>query len=468
MLKTRLLATILLLISIFLGYAVYSGEVNKDSYFSKFPFKLGLDLKGGVHLVYKADISKFAETSDTKSAMSALRDVIERRVNVFGVSEPVIQVEEKTALEGGKEYRLIVELPGITDIAEAIKRIGETPVLDFKTERPTEEKDLILAEIKKFETAQTVMKETGQLDLSGINMELVMKDPYYIDSALNGRHIKKAELQFQQNSLFPTVGLEFNSEGEALFAKLTKDNVGKTIAIYLDGQPVSAPVVREEIKSGKAEISGNFSREEAKVLVGRLNSGALPVPIELLSTQNISAPLGKKLLEDDITAGIWGTIIVAIFLILWYRLPGFIAVASLSVYASLILTIFKLFGVTMTAAGIAGVIMSIGMATDANILIFERMKEELKKGRTISDAVKEGFDRAWTSIRDSNISSMITAVILFWLGTSLIKGFALTFGLGVLVSMFTAITVTKTFLYSFRIKDSKLMNFLFGNGLNIY
>lgn len=465
MLKTRLLATILLLLSIFLGYAVYTGEVNSNSYFAKFPFKLGLDLKGGVHLVYKADISKLAENSDIGSAMSALRDVIERRVNIFGVSEPVVQVVEKTNLEGGEEHRLIVELPGITDVAEAIKMIGATPVLDFKTERPIAERDLILAEIKKFEEAQTKLKETGQFDLSGVDVELAMKDPYYIESELNGRHLKKAELQFNQNSLFPTVGIEFNAEGEALFAKLTKENVGKTIAIYLDGQPISAPVVREEIKSGKAEISGNFTREEAKTLVGRLNSGALPVPIELLSTQNISAPLGKKLLEDDIKAGIWGTIIVAAFLLFWYRLPGLIAVVSLAVYVVLTLTIFKLFGITMTAAGIAGVIMSIGMATDANILIFERMKEELKKGRTVSDSVKEGFERAWTSIRDSNISSMITAVILFWMGTSLIKGFALTFGLGVLVSMFTAITVTKTFLYSFRIKDSRLVKFLFSNGL---
>ncbi|HRY62528.1 MAG TPA: protein translocase subunit SecD [Candidatus Paceibacterota bacterium] len=468
MLKTRLSATLLLLVGILLGYAVYSGEVNKDSYFAKYPFKLGLDLRGGVHLIYKADISKLAESTDVSSAMSALKDVIERRVNIFGVSEPVIQVEEKSALGGGKEYRLIVELPGITDVAEAIKMIGATPLLDFKTERPAAERDAILAEVKKFEAAQAKVKETGQFDLTGINMELAVKDPYYVDSELNGRHLKSAELQFQQNSLFPTVGIEFNAEGEALFAKLTKENVGKTIAIYLDGQPISAPVVKEEIKSGKAEISGNFTREEAKTLVGRLNSGALPVPIELLSTQNISAPLGNKLLNDDLRAGIWGTLAVAVFLILWYRLPGLIAVVSLAIYIIFTLTVFKLFGVTMTAAGIAGVIMSIGMATDANILIFERTKEELKKGRTVSDAVKEGFDRAWTSIRDSNISSMITAAILFWLGTSLIRGFALTFGLGVLISMFTAITVTRTFLYSFRIKDSKLTRFLFSNGSHIY
>ncbi|MEI6297015.1 MAG: protein translocase subunit SecD [bacterium] len=468
MLKTRLIATFFVLFSIFLGYAVYSGEVNKDSFFAGFPFKLGLDLKGGVHLVYKADITKLAASSDVSSAMSALRDVIERRVNIFGVSEPVVQVEQKTALTGEKEHRLIVELPGITDVAQAIKMIGATPVLDFKTERPKAEKDEILAEIEKFKKVQEAAKNGGQMDLTGIKMELVFKDPYYIDSALNGSHLSKAKLQFSSNSMFPTVGLEFNSEGSDLFAKLTKDNIGKTVAIYLDGQPISAPTVKDEITSGKAEISGNFSREEAKTLVGRLNSGALPVPIELLSTQTISSPLGKKLLNDDITAGVWGTIIVAIFLILWYRLPGFIAVISLMIYIVLTLSVFKILSITMTAAGIAGIIMSIGMATDANILIFERMKEELKRGRTVSDAIKEGFDRAWTSIRDSNISSMITATILFWLGTSLVKGFALTFGLGVLISMFTAITVTKTFLYSFRIKDSKFVRFLFSNGGHIY
>ena len=469
MLKTRLLATFFLLLSISLGYFIYLGEFNKDSLSAKFPFKLGLDLKGGVHLVYKADISKLAASSDVSSAMSALRDVIERRVNIFGVSEPVVQVEQKTTLSGDTEHRLIVELPGLTDVGQAIKMIGATPVLEFKTERASSTRESILAEIKKFEEVRKNLSTNGgNLDLTGIDMEKVVQDPYYIESELNGRHLAKATLQFQQNSLFPTVGLEFNAEGEKLFAEITKANVGKTVAIYLDNQPISAPVVREEITSGKAEISGNFSREEAKTLVGRLNSGALPVPIELLSTQTISAPLGSKMLDNNITAGIWGTIIVAIFLMLWYRLPGLISVISLAIYIILTLSIFKLLSITLTAAGIAGIIMSIGMATDANILIFERMKEEMKRGRTVSDGIREGFDRAWTSIRDSNISSMITATILFWLGTSLIKGFALTFGLGVLLSMFTALTITKTFLYSFRIKDSKLVRFLFSNGSHIY
>ncbi len=467
MLKTRLKATLFLLLAVSLGYAIYLGEYNKDSFFARFPFKLGLDLRGGVHLIYKADISKLAENSDIASAMSALKDVVERRVNIFGVSEPIVQVEDHRGISGESEHRLIVELPGVTDVGEAVKMIGATPVLEFKTERPEEEREEILAEIKKFEEARDLMQSTGQLNLEGINMELVVKDPYYIDSPLNGRHVKRAELQFSSSSLFPSVGLEFNSEGEKLFADLTKENIGKTVAIYLDGQPISAPVVREEIKSGKAEISGNFSRDEAKILVGRLNSGALPVPIELLSTENISAPLGNKMLENSLMAGIYGTILVIIFLLIWYRLPGLIAIVSLSIYIVLILSAYKILSVTLTAAGIAGAIMSIGMATDANILIFERMKEEFKKGRNIHDAVKEGFDRAWSSIRDSNISSMITAVILFWLGTSLVKGFALTFGLGVFISMFTAIVVTKTFLYCFRLKDSKINRFLFGSGLSI-
>ena len=220
-------------------------------------------------------------------------------------------------------------------------------------------------------------------------------------------------LEFDQNTREPQVNLQFNAEGAKLFAKITKENVNKTVAIYLDGSAISTPVVREEINGGRAVINGKFTPEEAKLLVGRLNSGALPVPITLISTQVIGAPLGAKALQDGVYAGIIGLLAVAIFLIVWYRLPGVVAVVALSIYVMIMLLIFKLIPVTLTAAGIAGFILSIGMAVDANILIAERTKEELRRGKDIVTSINEGFTRAWLSIRDSNISSIITGIILF-------------------------------------------------------
>jgi protein-export membrane protein SecD len=225
-------------------------------------------------------------------------------------------------------------------------------------------------------------------------------------------------------------------------------------------------VVNEAILDGNAVISGNFSIPEGRELVGRLNSGALPVPIALLSTQTVGATLGEKALNSGVRAGILGVLIVAIFLILWYRLPGIVATVALAIYIGVMLMIFKLIPVTLTAAGIAGFILSIGMAVDANILIFERMKEELKKGKDITDAMHDGFARAWLSIRDSNTSSIISAVILFWFGTSLVKGFALTLGIGVLISMFSAITVTRTFLLALGTRGhGRVIRFIFGSGI---
>ena len=273
-------------------------------------------------------------------------------------------------------------------------------------------------------------------------------------------------MEFDPNTREPKVSIQFNAEGTTLFAKITKENIGKQVAIYLDGFPVSAPVVREEIPNGQAVISGSFTPTEAKTLVGRLNSGALPVPISLLSTQTIGATLGEKAVNAGVKSAIVGFLLVAIFLIFWYRLPGLVAVVSLSIFVSIILTLFKLLPVTLTAPGIAGFIISIGVAVDANVLIFERIKEELRLGRSVVDAVNLGFSRAWLSIRDSNISNFITALILFWFGTSLIKGFALTLGMGVIVSMFSAIILTKVFLGALiYIGESKYARFLFGSGI---
>ncbi len=449
--KIRLLAVIIFLAGASIGYFNYASEETLHSgkeipgaaLFSKYPFKLGLDLSGGAHLVYKADLSKVSG-SDSKDAMEALRDVIERRVNLFGVAEPIVQTEESSQLLGGGEKRLIVELPGVTNVSQAIAMIGATPTLEFKTERPDGQTKNILESQQKGER--------------------INEDPF-ASTGLTGRFLKNSRLDFDSTTREAMVSLEFNDEGTALFREITKSNVGKLVAIYLDGAPISAPVVREEIADGKAVISGNFTPEEAKTLVGRLNSGALPVPISLLSTESIGPSLGDKAIKAGIVSGLYGLFLVAIFLMVWYRLPGLISILALGVYIVIMLALFKLIPITLSAAGIAGFILSIGMAVDANILIFERMKEELRSGSSLESSLREGFARAWTSIRDSNISSMITAVILFWFGTSLIEGFALTFGLGVLVSMFSAITVSRVFLLTMGFKsDRPIIKFLFGSG----
>ena len=449
--KKIILALIILILGAGIALFVFKTEpkLNKNfetqkSFFKKFPFRLGLDLSGGSHLIYKADISA-VQSNEVTESMDALRDVIERRVNLFGVSEPVVQVQHGSFVSGGEE-QLIVDLPGVTDIKKAIEMIGQTPLLEFKTQAP-----------EGTPQSATIDKD-GKLKLD--------VGSQFVETELTGRYLQKATLEFDQNTREPRVSLQFNDEGTVLFAKITKENVGKMVAIYLDGAPVSTPVVREEIPNGQAVISGNFTPNEAKLLVGRLNSGALPVPIALLSTQTIGATLGESAINAGIKAAIIGFFLVALFLILLYRLPGLIAVLSLCIFIVIILTLFKLLPVTLTAAGIAGFIISIGVAVDANVLIFERVKEELRSHRTIADAVKLGFSRAWFSIRDSNISNIITALILFWFGTSLIKGFALTLGMGVIVSMFSAITITRIFLSAIIfIGEGKIARFLFSSGL---
>lgn len=288
----------------------------------------------------------------------------------------------------------------------------------------------------------------------------------FIPTGISGNMIKRANLEFNPTTGEPTVSLSFSPEGKTLFAKATKENVGNMIAILLDGQIKSMPNVREEIKDGRAQISGAFTVDEAKLLVRDINYGALPVPIELLSTQTVGASLGQNALNGGIRAGVMAFVIIGIFLIVWYRLPGLVAVVSLGAYSVIMLALFKLIPVTLTATGIAGFILSIGMAVDANVLIFERMKEELKKGKGISEAMHEGFARAWLSIRDSNTSSIITGLILYYFGSSsVVTGFALVFLIGVIVSMFTAITASRIFLYAVAPKrTNRLSTFLISNG----
>lgn len=437
--KKRVSALVLIALAAFIGYFAY----DKGGEDSRYPYRLGLDLSGGSHLVFQADTSEL-EPGEIDGAMRSLADVVERRVNLFGVSEPVVQVEEGGVVGQGM-HRLIVELPGVTDVAQAVALIGKTPLLDFKLVRPG---------VDKLTPEQQASSTIDQLFLS---------------SGLTGRYLKRAQLQFDGTTGAPVVSLLWNDEGKALFAAITRDNVGEILAVFLDGEPITTPVIQQEISNGEAVISGSFNIEEARQLVRDLNYGALPLPVELVSTQTIGASLGAGALDASLFAGFIAFIAVAIFLIAWYRVPGIISVIALSIYVALNLALFKFIPVTLTAAGIAGFVLTLGMAVDANILIFERMKEELKRGKVLSEAIREGFHRAWLSIRDSNLSSIITAVILYYFAaTPVVKGFALVFGLGVVVSMFTAITATRTLLVAVGSKaDGKLARFLFGSGINL-
>lgn len=404
----------------------------KIPYFWSAPFRLGLDLQGGVHFIYQADLSNIAQ-KEKGNAMQGLRDVIERRVNLFGVQEPLIQVQGE---------RLVVELAGIIDPAKAIEEIGKTPFLEFKEQKSEEE-------IKKIQEKQKEIEGKSPEEAKKIeNWQQALEDPFQA-TLLTGKYLKKADLGFDQTTYRPQILLQFNEEGAQIFKDLTLKNVGKPLAIYIDGFLISAPVVQEEIAGGKAQITGKFTIEEAKGLARNLNAGALPLPIKLISQQTVGPTLGKTSLEQSLKAGIFGFLAVILFMIVFYRLPGLIAGLALGIYVFLILAIFKLIPVTLTLAGIAGFLLSIGMAVDANILIFARMREEIKSGKNFSSAIDEGFRRAWPSIRDSNFNSLIVCAILFGFAVSFIKGFALTLGIGILASMFSALFITQNFLRIF-------------------
>ncbi len=624
----------------------YNKVVNKYELLlpkvKEIPFRLGLDLSGGTHLVYQADVSVI-KSADRASAVEGVRDVIERRVNVFGVSEPVVQTNRS-----GDDFQVIVELAGIKDVNQAIKMIGETPLLEFK-EQNTEKRELtadeqkqldeynenaeakatnvlgklisggdfsalakeyseddsgkanggdlgwltektspeyvgLAAKLKKGETTKDLNRiSTGFVILkladqriktsafddkaqekeakashllvcftsaekceSGLTKEealakitklkaqattdnfkdLVkqnstepgaqdnygelgwfgagdMVEPFektvfsqqvgtisdvvetqfgyhlihkqgerqvieykvnviliktktadditgvqsdWKNTELTGKNLKTSTIQFDPNDGAPVVSLEFDEEGGKMFSEITGRNIGKPVAIYLDNYPISIPTVNEQIKDGKAIISGRFTVEEAKLLAQRLNAGALPVPINLISQQTVGASLGQQSVDNSLRAGLIGFVLVALFMILFYRLPGLLSVFALLAYAIIVLAIFKLWPITLTLSGLAGFVMSIGMAVDANVLIFARLREEIQRGKPLSLALEEGFKRAWPSIRDSNVSTLITCFILIQLSTSVIKGFAITLTIGVLVSMFSAIFITKNFL----------------------
>lgn len=562
-------------------------------------FRLGLDLQGGSQLIYQADVSNISD-ADKDDLLDGVRDVIERRVNTFGVSEPVIQINKTI----DNDYRIIVELAGIKNIDDAIKEIGETPKLEFK-EQDTEnisideqslslmnnynqglqtKMDEILQKINEGnDFAQLAIANNTPLkvsddpnspgtenngDLGWINendpenynlvkdlsvgqissvfenenfikvlkledkrmgeesklqeykvreIALIKMTEDYLKSMsenwknteLTGKNLKRAVLQFNPNDNRPEVSLEFDEEGSQLFEQITERNVGRPVAIYLDDYPISVPNVNEKISGGKAVISGNFTIDEAKELVQRLKAGALPVPIELINQKTVGATLGHQSIVDSLEAGVIGVILVALFMLIFYRFFGLSSVFSLIIYGLSVLAIFKalplafsltfgllfvalilmafdelkildfpltilfvaigvvlfvygLNSVTLTLAGVAGFILSIGMAVDANVLIFERIKEEVRSGRSLRDAVDEGTRRAWSSIRDGNFSTLLMCLVLMSFGTGVLKGFGTTLFIGVSISMFSAIVITRSFLLVFLGKKMEKMGFLFG------
>lgn len=591
---------VLLLVFAFTGFILAAGNYynqmatyiaeksNKIVVLPKAPessFMLGLDLQGGTQLIYEADVSGIPE-ADRLSSLEGVRDIIERRVNVAGVSEPLVQINR--TLSG--DYRILAELAGIRDVNEAIRMIGETPLLEFK-EQDLDNQDVMLepneealafneqvslqasAALKEldfdsdwreiasqYQANFTERDDISFMDdaelsqaLSKLNIGEIIESPIitqenliiaqlldikpldesfqdeqgdefenfiysakllsfplqnttpainlndmWVNTELSGKNLKRAVLQFNPQNGSPEVSLEFDGEGARMFADITERNIGLPVAIFLDGYAISMPTVNERIPDGRAVISGQFNVQEARLLVQRLNTGALPVPIHLVGQQTVGASLGQKSIANSVQAGLIGLALVAIFMILFYRLPGVVAIVSLLIYAITVLSIFKsaplwlallfifllvllfinvfdhlkifdgsfsiLFfliilaflvyyanqPVTLTLAGITGFILSIGMAVDANILIFERMKEELRKGKPLSAALDEGFRRAWPSIRDGNITTILTCFVLMGFGTGMVKGFGATLFIGVSISMFSSIVITYILLNVFK------------------
>ncbi len=367
------------------------------------PIPLGLDLVGGSRIVLEAQTTETI-SKITQDMMDGLKSALENRINALGVSETMVQQM------GDK--RLLIEIPNVSDPKLAREFLGETAELEFK---------------------KPVINENGD----AIGWE---------SSGLSGEDLNKAAVGTDNAGRW-LITLEFNGKGASKFAKLTREFKGYPIAIYFNGESISEPIVQQEITGGHAQITGEFTHDQAKKIVDLLNAGALPVPAKIIEENTVGPTLGADSLAKSEMAGFIGLGAVMLFMVLWYRVPGLIADVALIIYSLIVFAIFKMVPVTLTLAGIAGFILSIGMAVDANILIFERTKEELKSGRTLFTAINAGFDRAFTSIFDSNMSTIITCVILYFLGSNIVKGFALTLAIGVLVSMFSAITVTKNFMH---------------------
>lgn len=379
--------------------------------------KKGLDLAGGARLVFSADMSQVNQT-DRDLSLESLKGIIEKRVNLYGVSEPLIQTAKM-----GRDYRVIVELAGVTDVDKAVDLVGKTAVLSFR-EQATGTGSAQVATNSAF-------------------------GPFTVVTNLSGKDLKISKPSFKTDTGEPIIQLNFNSEGTKKFAEITKRNVGKQLAMFLDDQLLMAPTIQTAIVDGQPIITGGFTAEQTKGFSILLNSGALPAPLKLIEQRVVGATLGQESIDKSLIAGAVGLAIVALFMVANYGKMGLFADVALVIYSLLVMSLFKLVPVTLTLAGIAGFILSIGMAVDANILIFERMREEIRWGRNKMAAIELGFVRAFPSIRDSNISSLITCAILYWFGTGPIRGFAVTLAIGILVSLFTAVTVTRTMLRTF-------------------
>ncbi len=428
--KPRLLLAVIILLTIgalyldipqitLFGKSIIHPKIKIGQYINNLEPKLGLDLAGGVQLTLSADMTSIAP-ADQANAIESVKNIVENRINSLGVAEPVVQTAKTPS-----QYRLIVEIPGISDVDQAVATVKKAAHLEFMLLKP-----------------QIPLESSEAANLAN-----------YVSSGLTGSDLKRATPQASRDPNTPgyVVSLEFNAEGTKKLAKITQANLQKPMAMFLDGQPISwpPPIIQAVIIDGNAQISGNFDAKSAKELSIQLNAGALPVPLKIESQSRVGPTIGATAIEKSIIATIIGLASVAIFMIIYYRFLGFFAVIALAIYTILVFAIFKIFQVTLTLAGIAGFVLSIGMAVDANILIFERIKEERRWGKPKLDAFFAGFDRAWTSIRDSNVSSLITTAILFNFGTGSIRGFALTLALGILISMFSAITVSRTLLRFF-------------------
>lgn len=375
---------------------------NKVLFKKEMKVRQGLDLQGGAHITYEADLSKI-EDKNKADAMNSLQTVIENRINAFGVTEPTVQTTKTSG-----NYRLIVEMPGAKDVNEAMSLIGKTAELEFREEQG------------EGETAT------------------------FAPTGLTGKDFQHAEVVFDETGA-PKISIEFNAEGAKKFEEITGRNIGKPLAIYLDGQIISAPTVNQKISGGKGEITGKFDIKEAKNLAIQLNAGALPVPIKMIEQRTVGATLGQDSIRRSIYAGIIGIIFVSIFMLFYYRLMGVFSTIGLGLYLVFMIALVKLFGITMTMGGIAGLILSVGMSMETDVLVFERIREALRVGKTFPASVPFGFKKAWPSIRDSNAVSLIITALLYTAGGT-IRGFAVVLGLGIVIGLGTTFLGTRTLL----------------------
>jgi preprotein translocase subunit SecD len=410
-----------------LDFTIFGKRIHQE-----FKLKKGLDIQGGMEVVLKADMAEIA-LEDRDTAIESAREVILRRVDLFGINEPTVTTS-KTA----QEHRLLVDLPGVSDPDQALQLVGTTAQLDFRLQNP-------------------------DLATSEATFSAVAFFNQFERTELTGKQLKRALVQFDPQTNEPVIALEFDEEGKEIFATLTQENVGEVLAIFLDDFPVVTPRINTAILDGRAIMSGGFDLEGAKQLAIQLNAGALPIPIEIIEQRQLGASLGQAAVEKSVRAGLIGIALVMAFMIMLYGWKGLIADLALAIYGILTIAVYKILGVTLTLPGIAGLLLTIGMAVDANILIFERMKEELRLNKPWKRAMELGFGRAWDSIKDANVATIMTALVLInpldfsFLNTSgMVRGFGITLLIGVLISLFTGVVVTRTFMRLFLHNPSAL------------